>query len=207
MQQQYCGNKQTLRSPSFIHWAKEFHKNRPSPWHVQLLLLHKSTLLLSGRLPPAGLVTAGPYSAMYRAALWWHREVFSWPLKPTAKIVLMNMMRNRVFHHFLFPREAGEDLSVCPWVLSISEDQTHHDKTGYQVAAYCLCRGSEQSLALHKRAKRQPAGNLNLYSSANIYGKRSSFSILSRIRCSVKSSMGFYKARQKTLVTNGMVNM
>lgn len=125
-------------------------------------------------------------------------SLISGPLKPTAKILLMNMMRNRVFHRFLFLKEAGEGLGVCPWVFSIPEDQTHHERTGYQVAACCLCWGCEQSLALHKRAKHQPTENLDLYSSANIYKKRSSFSILCRIRCSLtKVIWGFTRQDSK----------
>lgn len=121
--------------------------------------------------------------------------IISWLLKPKATILLM---RSRAIHHFLFPRESGEGLSMCPRVLSISEDQTRCKKTGYQVSASCLCWGCGQSLSLHKRAKRQPAGNLDLYSSANIYRKRSSFSILSRIRCSLsKVIWGFTRQEGK----------
>lgn len=152
------------------------HKNRPSPWHVQLPLPHKSTLL-SGRLSPAGLVTAGPYSAMYRVALWWHWEVLFHDLwSQQLKYYWCTWWGIGFFITFCSPRRQVR-VSACahPRVLSSPEDQTHQEKTGFSVVAYCLCWGCEQSLALHKRAKRQPAGNLDLYSSANIYRKRSSF--------------------------------
>lgn len=97
-------------------------------------------------------------------------------------------------------------LIAYPGALSIPGDQTHHEKTGYWVLPAAFDRVVSNHLPCIR--EHQPTGNLDLYSSANIYiyRKKSSFSVLSRI-FSVKSYMDFFKTRQQTLVTNGIVNI
>lgn len=184
--------------------SKGISQEQTSTWTIQLSCPHKAlchcqTGLLQAQ-PPRDLILQ-----CTEAAFWWHWKIwFHSVLESTAELLPKCQARSRVLHCSLLPRDRGEGLDMCPWVPSIPEVRLPWESRLLGPEC-CLCPGCEQSSALHKAAQRQPAGSLDLHSSANIYRKRSSFSILSRIRCSLSKVIRVLR-RQRSKLQWQMVN-